>query len=301
MPEANPRLSVIIASYNADDTIAACLDSLRRQETGEPFEILLVESSGDGTAELIRRRYPDVRVIESSRRLHCGEARNRALEVARADLIAFLDADCFVESGWVDKVLEAHRGDSLLVGGVIDNAARGSSVGWAYYFCEFSLWLPCRRPRRVPEMAGCGLSFKRAAFDRYGPFLEGTYSSDTAFQWKTRDDGHTVLLAPEIRIYHRGPSSLRRLLAHTFEHRRAYARVRCRERRLGRSRRAVAMLLLPVTPLLLMGAVLLRLRRCPRYLPRYLLCAPTLLLGYGARSLGELAGYLRPGGGDGGC
>lgn len=292
MNPADPLLSVVIASYNAIRTIPACLDSLRRQETRIPFEVCLVDSSSDGTAALVRERYPEVRLLASGSRLHPGDARNRALSVARAQVIAFLDADCLVEPSWVDTLWEAHRAGDLLVGGVVDNARRGSLVGWAYYLCEFSLWLPARRPRRIPEVAGCCLSIKRAAYDRFGPFLEGTYSSDTAFQWKAARAGETVRFLPAIRVYHDSPTGFRHFLTHTFEHRRAYARVRVREREMTAARRAVEMALLPLTPMLLMAAVLLRLRRCPPYLPRYLACAPVLFLGYCARAWGEFAGYL---------
>jgi GT2 family glycosyltransferase len=294
MSAGDPRVSVVITAYNARGTIAACLDSLRRQETRHPFEILLVESSADGTAELVRRRYPEVRLIESAHRLHCGDARNRALELTRAAVIAFLDADCLVDPVWIDALCDAHGGGDLLVGGAIDNASRRSLVGWAYYFCEYSLWLPARTARRIPEIAGCCLSMKRVVYDRFGPFLEGTYSSDTAFQWKAAQAGEWVLYRPEIRVHHDGPSSFRRFIGHTYEHRRAYARVRAREKRMTAARRLAEMALLPLTPLLLMGAALLRLRRCPRYLPYYLACAPVLFTGYCARACGEFAGYWRP-------
>jgi GT2 family glycosyltransferase len=292
---SDPQLSIIVTSFNAIHTIRTCLDSLRRQATDQPFEIVLVDSSTDGTADLVHDQYPEVRLLTSPHRLHCGDARNRALEVTRADLIAFLDADCSVDENWVETVLAAHQSDHLLAGGIIDNAQRRHLVAWAYHFCEFSLWLPARFPREIREVAGCCLSLKRSAYDRYGPFIEGTYSSDTAFQWKTWRDGHQVLFTPQIRVYHQSPIGLRRFISHTFDHRRAYARVRSRERNLNAIRRTLEVVILPITPFLLMGATLLRLRRCPRYLPHYLACAPLLFLGYCARSCGELTGYLRPG------
>jgi GT2 family glycosyltransferase len=289
-----PELSIIIASFNARDTIEACLDSLRQQKTERPFEVILVDSSTDGTSEFVRNHYPEVRLITSPDRLHCGDARNRALAIARAEVIAFLDADSYVDAEWVETLIETHRADCLLAGGIIDNASHTSLAAWAYYFCEYSLWLPARRQRHIREMAGCCLSFKRSAFDRYGPFIEGTYCSDTAFQWKLRGDGHQVLFTPKIRIYHQAPASFSRFIAHIFEHRRAFARVKSREKRLSTQRCAMEITILPIAPLLLMGATLLRLRRCWRYLPYYLACSPLLFSGYCVRSLGELVGYLSP-------
>lgn len=287
-----PALSVIITSYNARATIGACLESLRAQTTSRDVEILLVDSSADGTAAFVREAYPEVVVLGSPDRLYAGSARNVAIPRSRAPLIAFLDADCTVDAGWVDTVCAAHDGPGLLLGGSVDNAPTRSLVAWAYYFCEFNLWLPAARGRAMSEAAGCCLSMKREAYDRYGPFLEATYSSDTAFQWRARRDGQRVQYIPSIRIIHQSPTGLRHFLRHTAEHRRGYARVKCRDRSLSASGRRREMALLTVTPILLMGATLVRLRVCPRYLPQFLAASPLVFLGYAARSWGEFTGYL---------
>ena len=197
-----PDLSVIIASYNARWSIAACLDSLRLQKTSRTFETILVDSSTDGTADLVRQSYPEVQLITSTSRLFCGDARNVGLKVAKAGIIAFLDADCFVESGWVDAVFAAQEPPHPRLR-VILNGAPVRPVDWAYYFCEFSHWLPGGAIREIHEAAGCCLSFQREAYEAYGPFIEGTYSSDTAFHWRARRDGQKVYLDLAIRVFHR--------------------------------------------------------------------------------------------------
>ena len=69
-----------------------------------------MDSSTDGTGDLVRQGYPEVRLITSTcPALLRVDARNLGLKIARAPIIAFLDADCFVEPGWVDAVLGAQR------------------------------------------------------------------------------------------------------------------------------------------------------------------------------------------------
>ena len=138
---------------------------------------------------LLKKRFPSVKLHHFSERKFCGDARNWAISVAQGDIIAFLDADCTVESNWVDEVLKAHHSPYLVIGGVVDNGSPKSLVGWAYYFCEFNLWMPQSLKCERREVAGCCLSMKRGAFERYGPFLEGTYCSDTAFQRKMERGG----------------------------------------------------------------------------------------------------------------
>nr|HPK71866.1 glycosyltransferase family 2 protein [Vicinamibacterales bacterium] len=157
MTVRNPDLAVVITAYRARQVVGACLDSLRGQRTSRTFETLLVDSSDDGTAAYVRGAYPEVAVLTSPTRLHAGAARNLAIPHARAPLIAFLDADCTVGPAWVDLVCAAHERSELLVGGAVENAPTRSLVSWAYYFCEFNLWVPSPRGRYVDEVPGCSL------------------------------------------------------------------------------------------------------------------------------------------------
>jgi GT2 family glycosyltransferase len=287
-----PALSVVVSSYNSRSTVDACLSSLLRQEIDKQFEVILVDSSADGTAEHIRQCYPGVFLLTSGERLYCGDARNRALEVARAPVIAFLDADCYVEPDWAKAVLEAHRRPHWLVGGAIHNGSRRGVTAWAYYFCEFSLWLPRARTAEISEIAGCCLSFKREAFEKYGPFLGGTYSSDTAFQWRARRDGHKVLCSPAIRVFHTCESSAGEYLAHLVEHRRFFMQVARSQRKLDGAWIWLLAVLSPLYPFLLMGLTAWRALQRPRFLGRFLLASPLVFVGCCARAWGELTGLF---------
>jgi GT2 family glycosyltransferase len=290
-----PDLSVIISIYNAVDIISDCLHSLMCQQTDKAFEIIVVDSSEDGTAELVRQRFPSVRLYHFHERKHCGDARNFGLSIARSEVIAFLDADCTVDPGWVENVLAAHRSNRLVIGGVIDNGPRRNMVGWAYYFCEYNLWLPSktfRRPREIQEIAGCCLSMKRSAYDSYGPFIEGTYCSDTAFHWKLLANGHRVLQDPKIRVYHTAYHNYREFLSHIFSHRRQFAKVSRRFRGEGSLVPVTKVLLTPLLPVLLFALITLRVFQARVYRVSFIRSSPLVLAGLFARTLGELIGLL---------
>lgn len=291
MPEA-PDISVIIASHEAGLTIERCLESLVSQCCRRNFEILLIDSSTDGTHQKVQARFPSVQVRHFQERWFCGEARNFGLKLARAPIIAFLDADCFVGPDWIEAIWEAHQHPAWVMGGVIDNGSPDSLLAWAYYFSEFSLWIPRVTKREMEEIAGCCLSFKRVAYDTFGPFIEGTYCSDTAFHWRLKRGGHKVSIHPAIRVYHTISCSFLEFLAHIFEHRRCYARVSCLENRrswIPRFGRAIFSLGIPL-PLLL--CVAWRVGRARRYWGRFLLAVPLIVAGFLARAAGEFCGYL---------
>lgn len=88
-----PAISVVMTFHNAEATLAEAIDSLLRQEEGR-FEVLLVDDgSTDSSAEVVRR-YTDPRLrLFQPGRVGRATALNLALEHARADLVAILDAD----------------------------------------------------------------------------------------------------------------------------------------------------------------------------------------------------------------
>lgn len=87
-------LSIIIVTYQSRAEICACLNSIPRLIEGRPVEVIVIENaSGDNIGELIRKEFPWVNYIESSKNLGFGKANNLAYEQARGDFILFLNPD----------------------------------------------------------------------------------------------------------------------------------------------------------------------------------------------------------------
>lgn len=102
------KVSVIIASYNSSATMETCLRSLEDQNCSGDFEVIVVDSSKDGTAEIVAHKLPAVRLFRFSERKFPGDARNFGFSKATSEVIAFTDADCFVDQNWIDQIIEAH-------------------------------------------------------------------------------------------------------------------------------------------------------------------------------------------------
>lgn len=87
-----PSVSVVIPAYNAEQFVGQALDSVLNQ-TFQDFEVLVVDDgSSDRTAELVTARYPRVQFV-SQRNGGASSARNRGVEMATGEFVAFLDAD----------------------------------------------------------------------------------------------------------------------------------------------------------------------------------------------------------------
>lgn len=285
-------LSVIIASYNARETIGECLASLHKQATKADFEIIVVDSSTDGTADLVEEKFPGVKICRFAVRKYCGDARNIGISMASGELIAFIDADCTADPGWVDAVLVAHRSPDPAIGGAIANGNPESYVGWAAYFCEFSQWMPGIPGQRMTDIACANMSYKRVVFDKFGRFIEGTYCSDTEFHWRLGREGHTLRFEPKMEIAHHNIDNFGRLLRHEYQHGRFFAQVRTRSQGFPLARRCAYVVLSPLIPLKLFMGISVRALANAMYRANFLKALPLLVLGIISWSLGECRGYV---------
>jgi len=124
------KLSVIVPAYNEEAYIPYCLDSLGRYIGDDPrlLEVIVVDNaSTDQTAE-VAYRFPRVRVVYEPRK-GVNHARQRGLNEAQGDLVAFLDADTGINEDWLGRVYKQFDQSGDLVG----------LSGPAYFF-DMSNW-----------------------------------------------------------------------------------------------------------------------------------------------------------------
>jgi len=288
----DPQLSVIIASYNSKSTIERCLESLRSQKTHAVFETIVVDSSTDGTASVVKKRFPEVRLYKFSERKYCGDARNRGISVANGEIIAFIDADCVADSKWVDEILKAHQSSDLAIGGAIANGEPSNLTGWAGYFCEFSQWMPKAPTTFFEDVAGANMSYKRTVFERLGGFIERTYCSDTDFHWRMGRIGHRIRFVPSILVHHHSIQSFPRLIRHEYHHGQNFARVRVRGKKFSRLRRLIYVSSCFFILAKLFLQIVLRNLRNRVYASAFLRSMPLVILTVISWSAGESAGYV---------
>ncbi len=290
---AEPIVSVIIASYNSIDTIEATLASLEGQAARERCEIIVVDSSTDGTANFIKEHFPGIRVLEFSGRKFPGDARNEGIRVSRGRIIAMTDADCSAAPLWLENIIRAHEAEHPVVGGAIACGNPESYVGWGAYFSEFSHWQPSGPPRFVADMAGANISYKRELFDDHGAFIKGAYCSDTEFHWRLAGEGHRIHFDPSVLVYHRNIDRLGRFLSHEFFHGKSFALMRCRAKAFSPARRSFYALLSPLIFLKLFARNAAQSVLFGAYTVSYLKALPVTMLGIACWTSGEAAGYVQ--------
>lgn len=193
-------ISVVIPAYNSRATIVQCLEALARQDFSGRYEVIVVDSSSDGTAELVNRRFPSVRLIHLEQRALPGRARNRGVAEARGAVVAFTDADCLPEPDWLRRHYEAQH-EYEVVGGALANANPASLVGWASYLLEFSGYTPSRRQGVTGCLVTANLSCRRKLCREF-PFAEDLWAGEDRVFTHTLSRGRRLLFDGRIRVKH---------------------------------------------------------------------------------------------------
>lgn len=105
------RISLIIPVYNAEATLPATLESIRAQRFRD-FEVIFAEDAGtDGSAALLEAFCVEsslpCKLLRSSENGGAAAARNRALEAAEGEYLAFADADDLMDPGMLERAAAA--------------------------------------------------------------------------------------------------------------------------------------------------------------------------------------------------
>jgi GT2 family glycosyltransferase len=92
------ELSVIIASHNTCRLLADCLTSIASADPpANGYEVIVVDNaSADGSADMVRREFPDVKLISNSKNLGFSAANNQGAAVAAGEYLLFLNSDTYV-------------------------------------------------------------------------------------------------------------------------------------------------------------------------------------------------------------
>jgi GT2 family glycosyltransferase len=206
-------VSVIIASYRSWDTLPLVLDALAPQVEAEGCDVVVVDSSADGRAEQVAKRWPWLRLIALPERAPPGRARNLGVEVCLGEIVAFVDADAIPEPNWLAALRSDLTAEVDAVAGAVLNGTPRSRVGTAGYLLEFADWMP-ERHGRVEHGATCNLLVRRDVLLRAGGFREDIEGGeDTIFTFTLGRAGR-LAFAPAARVRHLNRTAWRSYLRH---------------------------------------------------------------------------------------
>lgn len=291
-----PLVSVVVPCYRPGPLIDGCLEGLLDQDLDGPYEVIVVESSGDGTAERLRARFSRCRVIAPPARTLPAEAQNIGVAAATGAFIAITNHDCVIPRDWLRRLLARHAaGTYAAVGGAVANGTPRSLVGTTAYWSEFNEFTTGRPAGEVPGVPQCNVCFRRTALVGSAPFPTVRFGAEElTFNYELTRAGGVFFFDPSIVITHVNRTTVRAFLAHQ----RILGIGSAMARRLVPLSGAVLIrhpALIPLLPALRLTRLLSRVaRRHPGELPKVIGLAPLLLIGYAVWAAGFWRGSREP-------
>jgi GT2 family glycosyltransferase len=103
------KFSLVIPTCNRKAQLRCCLAGATRQDYPDYEVIVVDDASADGTEEMVRREFSQVRYLRQAVNRGPAAARNHGIEAATGEIVAFTDDDCLVPSHWLGQLLNGYR------------------------------------------------------------------------------------------------------------------------------------------------------------------------------------------------
>jgi len=211
-------ISVIIPNWNGTTLLPGCLDSLRTQ-THPDYEVILVDNaSTDDSVEMIRREYPEVRVLELARNLGLTGGVNAGIAIARGEIIALLNNDAEAAPAWLielEAALARHPEAGSVASKMLlyDHPKTINSAGDFYRTDGIpgnrGVWQQDDGEFDQEDLVfgGCGgaVAYRRTMLEQIGLFDEDLfmYCEDVDLSWRAQLAGWGCVYAPLAVVHHR--------------------------------------------------------------------------------------------------
>jgi GT2 family glycosyltransferase len=215
---ATVAASVVIPNWNGRDLLEKYLPSVIAALSGNAAnEIIVVDNgSSDGSAEFVRRSFPEVRLVAMERNLGFGGGSNAGVRRAINDIVVLLNNDMRVEKGFLAPLLTGFTDERVFAVSCqiqFSDAAKrreetGLTQGW---WEEGGLRVRHRIDDQIRDLYPCfyggggSCAFDRRKFLELGGFdrlLEPFYLEDTDLGYQAWKRGWKVLYQPRSVVYH---------------------------------------------------------------------------------------------------
>ncbi len=221
--------SIIIVTWNGLGHLKTFLPSVAKSDY-EHFEIIIADNaSTDGTAEWIRKKYPECKVVTfDANHGYCG-GNNRAVKYSEGEVLIFLNNDVFVDSEWLSHLSETFNDPETTIAQPkiksymhpdefeYAGAAGGMIDYMGYPFCKGRIFDHVEKDLHQYDgstpifwASGAAFAIRKVAFLEVGGFDEDFefHMEEIDLCWRAWRMGYTVKSCPKSEVYHLGGGSM---------------------------------------------------------------------------------------------
>lgn len=240
-------LSIIIVNWKVKELLNGCLNSIFSCLPGEEFEVIVIDNaSQDGSVEMIKKNFPQVKLIVNKKNLGFAKACNQGIKIAQGRYLFLLNPDTEVTNNIQEKIInfmESHP--EVGVGGCYlyfqDRRIQtsfykfttlASHLGRALLLYSFlpknHLTAPFfpdyfRRSQSIERVCGGAMVVRREAFEEVGLFDESffLYYEDEDLCYRMKQEGWKIAPIPNTKVIHyhnrSGGKNIRKIIFSSYQ------------------------------------------------------------------------------------
>jgi GT2 family glycosyltransferase len=191
------KVSIIILNWNGKEHLKNCLLSIRKNTKYPDYEIIVVDQgSVDGSVEMIKGDFQEVRLIENPENFGIPKASNQAFNIAEGEYFFLLGNDTEVFEGWMEnavKIMEAYP-DICTVG--------STQVG----FDDMDTYVSKDSMKKRANVNSVGMLIRRSVVDEIGGYDEENFTpyggDETDWNFRATNAGYRIVEAGNVVVAH---------------------------------------------------------------------------------------------------
>lgn len=219
------ELSFIIPALGNSNELRECLKSIFSQNTSIKYEVLVAFCEQDKEVDLTVKDFEFAKALRSPDYMLAGKARNLGAQYALADIFAFVDSDCVLDSNWTAIAIQTIQDGAVLCSGTILDKFPWNLIASSDNRLQYADFAPRRPYGTATYFPGAHLAVRRDVFEEIGGFDNSPPAEDILFtmpiakQWPEK-----TIFNPKMIAYHSGRTTLKELMPHQelFGYARAY-------------------------------------------------------------------------------
>ncbi len=236
--------SVIIVNFNTKKLLEECLSSIFKFTKGINFEVIVVDNgSKDGTLEMVKKKFSQVKLIPNNDNLGFARANNQGIKVAKGEYVLLLNSDTYLVENSFKKLIEKAKNLPNL--GVLapqllnENKSIQQSSGFFPHLPQVFWWMTFiddlpggqylhpyhvdhdsfyKKDQEVDWLTAAAILIPKSVIKQVAAFDEKIfmYGEDVDLCYRIKKSGFKVFLSPITKIVHIGRGSSNKIPSAAF-------------------------------------------------------------------------------------
>ncbi len=212
------KISIVIPVYNASLTLKECLDAIF-VSSFKDFEVIVVSDNSTDNSVQIAKQY-QCKIIELTKNQGPAFARNSGAQIAKGDILLFIDSDVIIGKRAVIEVANKFSNKEVnVIQGIYSHEPTYKNLATQYqqsFYCYYSWHTNIKYTSSL--ITNC-FAIRRNIFNEVKGFntnIKGATSEDEEFGYVLLDKGYKILILRELDGEHRVNYNLKKIIKRNF-------------------------------------------------------------------------------------